>query len=192
MTRLRDLTADVVADHLVEGVAQHISRLAFGIGESYRVTIDRIGFKAKDGTLSHDPLSSCTLGATAVDLLAWTTRGELGDWHEPDGPLDAIQTIVTAYYGAPGIVEADLGTPEGQAPTTPVGILVTAAMGRVSLCQGQSIRPAQLAALASVTVAQVRNEYAPDGPLDRAGHGQITCDSAVAWLSGRGVKIDRK
>lgn len=195
---LKDLKPADVAERLVEAIAMHIGRYALPLDLSYRVDLKRLAWTDDKGIAHHDPASSCTIGGTIAILTEWAQTGGGTDWPE-EGQVgcarDAIQSVVEAYYGSPSGQSVDLEDIEelaAESQDDPVALVLTAALARVTLLQGHPVTPSRLAALASVSPDRIRQLYEPAGTLVRSGRGQISRDSAVAWLTGRGMMLTAK
>lgn len=111
-------------------------------------------------------------------VLALTRYAQTG------APLDAPvqEYCITLIPIAPDALD-DSGSPD---PSTPLGLVVSAAIAREDLSQGRGISTTRLAALGGVSDSRVRQlVVAGDLNVDKAH--DVRPKDAVRWLAARGV-----
>ncbi len=139
--------------------------------------------RPKDGVGVWGAPESTTLGHAVVALTCYAQSGER---------LDAdVQEYCVMFVGA---ADEDLDDASSPDPSTPLGLVVAAALAREQIEQGEPVRTAHLAALAGVTSGRVRQLVA-SGELrvtTRGGDDYVRAADARRWLGGRGVPGMRK
>ncbi len=138
------------------------------------------------GGVDYTKLLTTELAIELQRLIKWAKTGEGLPSEEF---LDTVYTVWVAFYSNVANFPAMLSIgDESFQVGSPVGVVLAACFARFNLIQEKGVPSAQLAALASLSDARIRQLVA-DGVLVRTEQGLIDCQSAKDWLFSRGIKV---
>jgi hypothetical protein len=190
---LRDLDAADVAADVVEAVAAHLGRLAFGLGPAIEVRVlDQTGAKPASLVNARATAASTTIGLTVADLTRYAQTGDTGDWGGPEGALDALLEVCGALYGCagqPGTMGAGaLDVLDETDEDSPIGLVLLAAHGRCQVGLGRPVSLRELAALSGLSARMLRH-LVQQGELAASDErpARVAAADARRWLANRGV-----
>lgn len=177
--KLTDLNPDTVALDVARAALDHVSTLLIHLSPMGDV---------RTAGIALDELQSCELYLSTRRLAAYAiARAPL------DAPVQeyliSLVPCVAAALGE-GTREVD-GLGADADPSTPLGLVICAALAREALDAGRNLTTAQLAVLGGVSQQYVRRLLSSgelDGWIGPRGHGgghEITAEAARAWLDAR-------
>lgn len=183
-------------------------QLARSVGEALARHLARLTVPCAPGLMVHvsGDAGASGLGMTAADLCRYAQTGDLADWGDAGGALDAAQSLVEGLYTSPADhlhdPAADLGEADDAPPPWTAHVLLAVDVGYVIACAlcrawaqtGASMIPAPwIAALLGVSDGRVRQWIAEGGLVaTTVGAGThrrslVSAESTRAWLVSRGV-----
>lgn len=140
-----------------------------------------------------DPPEASHLGHTVRLLTGYAQRGlRATDWPHDGCARDAILDVVSTLYTHAGDEEIGAGVidrlDECADLDDPLDVVLVAGWGRHQIAAGESVTPAELAALAGLTPNGVR-DLARRGELRATGENRwrVSAREAARWLASRGV-----
>lgn len=197
--KLTDINPEAVRDEVLTTILDHLQSYAVPLmslgGDPRGVVIPSLE-EARQSTLGFEILAVAHYARTG----GWIAPGETEDRGGDSGrstperaqelahsfAWDALTQVVCALYASPsGDVPVPFDAPAD--PETAWGVVLMACIARQQLAQGEPVSATQLAALGGVTRQRI-NQLVDAGTLDAARPAGVTAQSALRWLSGRGVE----
>lgn len=185
--KLTDIDPEHVRDEVLEQILSHLQGYALPlstpVGDPRGVVLP-MPEQARQSTLGLEALAVAHYARTGEWILPGETEGDPGLAHS--FAWDALTQVVCALYASPsGDVPVPFDAPAD--PETAWGVVLMACIARQQLAQGEPVSATQLAALGGVTRQRI-NQLVDAGTLDAARPAGVTAQSALRWLSGRGVE----
>lgn len=187
MIKLSEIDPVEVALEVCSWVVEHVRSVTFHIDPSGEAT----------APLCRD-LTNSDLALSVAELARYARSGP-PHCDDANGPAEYLQTVAEVlltgahprvYSIVPYPWDESLDEGRDTDPEHAIDVVLVAAMARDRLESGSDVTVRQLAALASLGVATLRT-YGSRGEF-RVEGGEIAHAEAVRWLSGRGIKIDRR
>lgn len=177
--RLRDLDPSTVALDTCTRLLDHVTGLLW--------PITPLGEPTTPG-IDVDDLTSCQLYHSVRDLAGYAIRGG-----ELDAPVqEYLISLIPLYSAAFGEGTRDVDGLIESEPSTPLGVVIAAAVAREALVNGEAVTPAQMATLAGVDRDYVL-KLAAAGDLPGARQSTegrrawtVSAKGAKQWLATRG------
>jgi hypothetical protein len=188
--KLADIDSIDLAREVVARAADRLHSAAMAIDMRLDVEVRREGepwspHARADGTPWPRPEGGVGVwGAPASTTLGQAVRA-LVLYARDGGTLDApVHDYAVTLVGAADDALDDAGAPD---PSTPLGLVVAAALGREAVDAGKPVPTAHLAALAGVTDGRVRQLVASGelGSVTRGGNNFVRARDARRWLGLR-------
>ena len=170
--KIAELDAKTLAREVIQDALARVNRTLFAVApmSDYRLTgPDHRAIDTENVTIS-------TGGEAIVRLVEYAQRG---------APIDAsVQEYAITLMDFAGDALDDATSPS---PTTPLGAVLSAALGREALEAGRPISTTRLAILAGVSPQYVR-KLVSSGELV-ASESEVKAKEAKRWLAARGVQV---
>lgn len=178
--RLRDLDPHTLALDTARRLLDHVTSLCIPISPLGEVRTPQI---------DHADLERCELYMSTRRLAQYAVHGG-----ELDAPVqEYLISLIPMWSAAEGNGTSEIDGMVESEPSTPLGVVIAAAVARERLAEGHSVTPAQLATLAGVDRDYLlRLAAAGDLPGARqAKEGRrtwtVSAKGALQWLAGRGA-----
>lgn len=174
--KLAEIDGTKLAVETIQRALDHIYSMLFALaplGDARIVTGDpAVPFGAPE----RDAVTASNVGEAVVMLTSYAQRGD-----ELDAP---VQEYAITLIPVAGDALDDATTPD---PSTELGLVVAAALGREAIDEGQPISTTRLAILGGVSPQRIRQLIAA-GELSADKGNEVAAVDAKRWLSSRGVK----
>lgn len=170
--KIAELDAQTLAREVVRDAMHRVTRTLLAVAPmgDYRLT------GPDQQPLDTDNVTLSTGGEAIVRLVEYAQRG---------APLDAsVQEYAITLMDFAGDALDDATSPS---PTTPLGAVLGAALGREDLESGRPISNTRLAILAGVSPQYIRKLVAA-GELT-SKDSEVKAKEAKRWLSARGIEV---
>lgn len=170
---LRQIDPLTLARETVQAAVDRVHSLAMAI---------EIGVTARLNFFGVSP-EATTLGHAVRALTLYAQHGT---------PLDApVQEYCITLIGVADEALDDATSPD---VSTPLGLVVAAALCREDLEHGKPVRTTWLSALGGVTPGRVKQLVGTEAlrVVVRSGDHYVHADDARRWLGGRGIVVERQ
>lgn len=178
--RLKNLDPERIADDVVRMVQDHVASLILAIDMGASVP-------RYEGPPS--------LRWTVVLLTGYAQRGLAAtDWQDSGCAADAMLDVCSALYSQAGRPSFGAGAIDEELDADDeIGTVLLAAQARIRIDQGDDVPVRELAALASLSVSQVRElgrveELAVKPGAGGRNQAYVLARTARRWLGARGIE----